>query len=247
MPSTRRTHRRPRSTAAVARQRFEHTAHVARIASSSDVLPWCRRRRGKARREKADRGVADADVRSIGESPNVRTTRVYHTLHDAHSFVVCATEMLCTRIINGSVRARAGIKVTRLVLWISMRRVCVGLENDTRATAAATRGAIRRRTRCALDDAMRCDAMRCARGPRVPLFCFVTSHASSRVAAARAMRASAIAGTTTTHVVVDDDDWFRAPSRARATLESVKKHSNAWLLRQSRGRGSCRAQPRVSS
>ena len=107
-------------------------------------------------------------------------------------------------------------------------------------------GAIRRRTRCALDDAMRCDAMRCARGPRVPVFCFVASHASSRVAAARAMRASAIAGTTTNHFVDDDDDdWFRAPSRA--TLESVKKHSNAWLLRQSRGRGSCRAQPRVSS
>ena len=183
MPSTRRTHRRPRATAAVARQRFEHTAHVARIASSSDVLPWCRRRRGKARREKADRGVADADVRSIGESPNVRTTRVYHTLHDAHSFVVCATEMLCTRIINGSVRARAGIKVTRLVLWISMRRVCVGLENDTRATAAATRGAIRRRTRCALDDAMRCDAMRCARARTARasfLFCHVARVVTGR-------------------------------------------------------------------
>jgi hypothetical protein len=77
-------------------------------------------------------------------------------------------------------------------------------------------------TRCALDDAMRCDARetRTARAC-VFLFCFVLPCRLARVlVVVTAMRACAIAGTTTNDVVVDDGGWLRAPSSARARRSS---------------------------
>jgi len=81
-------------------------------------------------------------------------------------------------------------------------------------------GAIRRRTRCALDDAMRCDAMRCARADRACLF-FVLSrrtrrHGSPRRARCARQRSRAQRPTISSSMMMMMMIGFgRRPARAR--------------------------------